>query len=152
MPRISISMVNLRARGLLRCAVSSQWWRRVHLSKSVRFRRKSLCPTTTCAPRLFTRPRARRAERCGWPSEMGEGACAGSRACALSASPLPASYRGAAEQARRSFTGGEVVEVRAAAFVPVEVPGAQALAQQPAAEVDLQARLPNGVVVDLRGC
>jgi transposase len=28
----------------------------------------------------------------------------------------------------------------------------QAIAQQPASEVDLQARLPNGVVVDLRGC
>ena len=51
-----------------------------------------------------------------------------------------------------SFNSGEVVEVRAAAFVPVEVPGVQAIAQQPASEVDLQARLPNGVVVDLRGC
>ena len=39
-----------------------------------------------------------------------------------------------------SLAGGEVVEVRAAAFVPVEVSAAQALAQQPAAEVDLQAQ------------
>ncbi len=45
---------------------------------------------------------------------------------------------------------GEVVEVATAAFVPVQIePSARA---QAACTIGLQARLPNGVVVDLAGC
>lgn len=56
------------------------------------------------------------------------------------------------ERSSAPASGGEVVDVRSAAFVPVAVQEAPVLPQQPAAEVNLQARLPNGVVVDLRGC
>ncbi len=45
---------------------------------------------------------------------------------------------------------GEVVEVPAAAFVPVQIE--QSASAQPACTLSLQARLPNGVVVDLAGC
>ena len=44
----------------------------------------------------------------------------------------------------------DVVPVQASAFVPVHVEPARA--KQEALCVDLQARLPNGVVVDLRQC
>jgi transposase len=45
--------------------------------------------------------------------------------------------------------GGEVVDASTLAFVPVHVEAAAGSAE-PA--LDLQARLPNGVVLDLRGC
>lgn len=44
----------------------------------------------------------------------------------------------------------DVVEVSAAAFVPVQVE--QSATSQPVCMISLQARLPNGVVVDLAGC
>jgi transposase len=43
-----------------------------------------------------------------------------------------------------------VVEMPAPAFIPVNIEPAKPQASQPG--LDLQARLPNGVVVDLRGC
>lgn len=45
---------------------------------------------------------------------------------------------------------GEVIEVPAAAFVPMQIE--QSVPAQPACTISLQARLPNGVVVDLAGC
>ena len=45
---------------------------------------------------------------------------------------------------------GEVIEVAAAAFVPMQIE--QSAPAQPACTISLQARLPNGVVVDLAGC
>lgn len=56
------------------------------------------------------------------------------------------------EKAVVPATVGEVLAIRSAAFVPVQVQAAPAALEQPAARVDLQARLPNGVVVDMRGC
>ena len=47
-------------------------------------------------------------------------------------------------------TSGELVEVPVAAFVPVQIE--ETSPAQPACTISLQARLPNGVVVDLRGC
>lgn len=43
---------------------------------------------------------------------------------------------------------GEVVEVPSPAFVPVEIEAG--VAQEPACVIGLQARLPNGVTIDLR--
>jgi len=45
---------------------------------------------------------------------------------------------------------GEVVEMPAAAFAPVQLE--PTAAEQPASTVNVQVRLPNGVVVDMRGC
>ena len=43
----------------------------------------------------------------------------------------------------------DVVEAKTPAFVALEVAAAR---QQGTSSMDVQARLPNGVVVDLRGC
>jgi transposase len=43
---------------------------------------------------------------------------------------------------------GEVVEVRSAAFVPVQIEACPT--HEPACVIGLQARLPNGVTIDLR--
>ena len=45
-------------------------------------------------------------------------------------------------------TAGEVVEVHSPAFVPVQIEAGAA--QEPACVIGLQARLPNGVTIDLR--
>jgi transposase len=74
------------------------------------------------------------------------------RECGVNANQLSTWIRERQKNKGAAAAIGEVVEVCSAAFVPVEVQGAPARPQQPAAEVDLQARLPNGVVVDLRGC
>ena len=74
------------------------------------------------------------------------------RACGVNANQLNSwvRQRERAAPARASAPTGEVVEVPAAAFVPVQIeataPG------QSACTLSLQARLPNGVVLDLRGC
>lgn len=47
---------------------------------------------------------------------------------------------------------GEVVETCCASFVPVQIHGAPQRPEHESVTLDLQARLPNGVVVDLRGC
>lgn len=55
--------------------------------------------------------------------------------------------------AKAAASGGTAVTQTA--FVPVHIDDAPAAAAQPAPQsvcVDLQARLPNGVVVDLRAC
>jgi transposase len=52
--------------------------------------------------------------------------------------------------ARASAMTGEVVEVPVSAFVPVQIE--DTTPAEPASTISLQARLPNGVVVDLRGC
>lgn len=73
------------------------------------------------------------------------------RACGVNANQLNSWVR----QHERAQVGvargvsGEVVEVRAAAFVPVQI---EQSAPAPACTISLQARLPNGVVVDLGGC
>jgi len=46
-------------------------------------------------------------------------------------------------------TNREVIEVAAAAFVPVQV---EAVRAPTVSSVNVQARLPNGVVLDLGGC
>ncbi len=45
---------------------------------------------------------------------------------------------------------GGVVEMPAATFVPVQLE--TTAAEQPASTVNVQVRLPNGVVVDMHGC
>ena len=45
---------------------------------------------------------------------------------------------------------GEVVEMPAAAFVPLQLESTAP--QPPASTVNVQVRLPNGVVVDMNGC
>ena len=47
-------------------------------------------------------------------------------------------------------TGGEVVDASTPTFVPVHIEHPAPESAEPA--LDLQARLPNGVVLDLRGC
>jgi transposase len=73
------------------------------------------------------------------------------RACGVNANQLASWVR----QYERSVTqsappGGEVVEAQASDFVPVRIEAAEQAAAEPV--VNLQARLPNGVVLDLRGC
>lgn len=58
--------------------------------------------------------------------------------------------RASALNAGASASTGEVVEVPAAVFVPVQIE--ETAPAQPACTISLQARLPNGVVLDLRGC
>jgi transposase len=72
------------------------------------------------------------------------------RECGVNANQLSTWIR--AHQSQATAAGGEVVELARPAFVPVQIQAAPAAVQQPAADVGLQARLPNGVVVDLRGC
>ena len=74
------------------------------------------------------------------------------RACGVNANQLNSWVRQheRAATARASAAMGEVVEVRSAAFTPVQI---EDPAEQPlASTISLQARLPNGVVLDLRGC
>jgi transposase len=73
------------------------------------------------------------------------------RACGVNANQLASWVR----QYERSVTqssspGGEIVEAQASNFVPVRIEPAEQAAAEPV--VNLQARLPNGVVLDLRGC
>lgn len=74
------------------------------------------------------------------------------RACGVNANQLNSWVRQheRALSARASTKTGEVVEVPAAAFVPVHIE--ETAPAQPACEISVQARLPNGVVLDLRGC
>lgn len=53
------------------------------------------------------------------------------------------------ELAKTVASNSEVVEVQTPPFVAVNIEEAQ---KEEVTTVDLQARLPNGVVVDLRGC
>ena len=53
-------------------------------------------------------------------------------------------------KAAAPVASGEVVEMSAAAFVPVQLQ--PTAAEQPASKVNVQVRLPNGVVVDMHGC
>ena len=74
------------------------------------------------------------------------------RECGVNANQLNSWVRQheRAVSAPASASTGEVVEVPAAAFVPVQIE--ETAPAQPACTISLQARLPNGVVLDLRGC
>lgn len=74
------------------------------------------------------------------------------RECGINANQLSTWIRVHQSQTTAPAAGGEVVELARPAFVPVQIEAAPAVSQQPAAQVELQARLPNGVVVDLRSC
>ena len=76
------------------------------------------------------------------------------RACGVNANQLSAWLRRADERARdeRAGTAREVVEMPASVFVPVQLEPARQEQAEVAASVTVQARLPNGVVVDLGGC
>ena len=74
------------------------------------------------------------------------------RECGINANQLSTWIRVYQSQAIAPIAGQEVVELARPAFVPVQIQATPAAVQQPAADVGLQARLPNGVVVDLRGC
>jgi len=56
------------------------------------------------------------------------------------------------KMARAALPNINVLEVQAPAFVPVHVDAAPATSAKASVSMDLQARLPNGVVLDLRGC
>jgi transposase len=76
------------------------------------------------------------------------------RACGVNANLLASwirRFEGSVTQS--SPPSGEIVEAQASDFVPVRVEPVES-AEQAMAEpvVNLQARLPNGVVLDLRGC
>jgi transposase len=72
------------------------------------------------------------------------------RDCGVNANQLNSWVR----QHERAVTGradaaaGEVVEVRSPAFVPVQIEADST--QEPACVIGLQARLPNGVTIDLQ--
>jgi transposase len=78
------------------------------------------------------------------------------RECGVNANQLSTwvrvHQRAAETTATTSAPLGEVVETCPAAFVPVHIHGAPHRPEHVSVTLDLQARLPNGVVVDLRGC
>ena len=73
------------------------------------------------------------------------------RACSVNANQL-ASWGRQHERsvAQSTLPSGEIVEAQASNFVPVRIEPAEPAAAEPV--VNLQARLPNGVVLDLSGC
>lgn len=73
------------------------------------------------------------------------------RACGVNANQLASWVRQYERSVAQSTPpSGEVVEAQASDFVPVRIEPAEPAAVEPV--VNLQARLPNGVVLDLRGC
>jgi transposase len=73
------------------------------------------------------------------------------RACGVNANQLASWVRQHERSvAQNTPPSGEVVEAQASDFVPVRIESAEPAAVEPV--VNLQARLPNGVVLDLRGC
>ncbi|WP_298235624.1 transposase [uncultured Azohydromonas sp.] len=74
------------------------------------------------------------------------------RACSVNANQLASWVRQHERSVAQSTSpGGEIVEAaQASDFVPVRIEPAEPAAAEPV--VNLQARLPNGVVLDLRGC
>lgn len=73
------------------------------------------------------------------------------RACGVNANQLASWVRQYERSvAQNTPPSGEVVEAQASDFVPVRVEPTEPAAAEPV--VNLQARLPNGVVLDLRGC
>jgi transposase len=74
------------------------------------------------------------------------------RACGVNANQLNSWVRQheRALTARPGAPTGEVVEVPSPAFTAVQIE--ETAPAQPACTISLQARLPNGVVLDLRGC
>ncbi|MDZ5455287.1 IS66-like element accessory protein TnpA [Azohydromonas lata] len=73
------------------------------------------------------------------------------RACGVNANQLASWVRQYERSvAQNTPLSGEVVEAQASDFVPVRIEPTEPAAAEPV--VNLQARLPNGVVLDLRGC
>lgn len=73
------------------------------------------------------------------------------RACSVNANQLAGWVRQYERSVAQSTPpGGEIVETHAPDFVPVRIEPGEPAAAEPV--VNLQARLPNGVVLDLRGC
>jgi transposase len=76
------------------------------------------------------------------------------RACGVNANLLASwirRFEGSVTQS--SPPSGEIEEAKASDFVPVRIEAVQSTEQAMAEPVvNLQARLPNGVVLDLRGC
>jgi transposase len=73
------------------------------------------------------------------------------RACGVNANQLASWVRQYERSvAQSSPPGGEIVEAQGSDFVPVRIDAAEQAAAEPV--VNLQARLPNGVVLDLRSC
>ena len=73
------------------------------------------------------------------------------RECGVNANQLASWVRQYERATAESATpGGEVVDASTSAFVPMHIEAAAPESTEPA--LDLQARLPNGVVLDLRGC
>ena len=73
------------------------------------------------------------------------------RECGVNANQLSTWVREHQRMMSTAPSGGEVVEVSTSTFVPVKVQSAP-VTPEPKLDVELQARLPNGVVIDLRGC
>ena len=72
------------------------------------------------------------------------------RACGVNANQLSTWVR---EHGRSRFAATvqpEVIEIPAAAFVPVQMQATRP--EQAVSSVNVQARLPNGVVLDVDGC
>lgn len=72
------------------------------------------------------------------------------RECGVNANQVNTWVRQYERRVKAAAQQPPVVEIAAPAFVPVAIEPAPAQSGQPA--LDLQARLPNGVVIDLRGC
>ena len=73
------------------------------------------------------------------------------RACGVNANQLASWVRQYERSvAQNTPPGSEIVEAQPPDFVPVHIEAAEPAAVEPV--VNLQARLPNGVVLDLRGC
>ncbi|WP_028998778.1 transposase [Azohydromonas australica] len=73
------------------------------------------------------------------------------RACSVNANQLASWVRQHERSVAQSTPpSGEIVEAQAPNFVPVRIEHPELATAEPV--VNLQARLPNGVVLDLRGC
>jgi transposase len=73
------------------------------------------------------------------------------RACGVNANQLASWVRQYERSVAQSTPPiGEIVQAQAQDFVPMRIEAAEQAAAEPV--VNLQARLPNGVVLDLRGC
>ena len=74
------------------------------------------------------------------------------RECGVNANQVNSWIRLHERKMAKDRSSNEEVLIPAPAFVPVHIDAAPATSAQAPVSMDMQARLPNGVVIDLRGC
>ncbi len=74
------------------------------------------------------------------------------RECGVNANQVNSWVRLHERKMAKDRSSNEEVLIPAPAFVPVHIDAAPATSAQAPVSMDMQARLPNGVAIDLRGC